>query len=143
MQKGVAELSAPLATLIARLALTPEQIGALPDNAAAAERAGAVLCRSVRGARSGVRGFARGLIAAQHVRDAGPGTNSVFLVMIRLPGGRDATLGYLDALRSFSAPLWVEDYPNPALPQFPVGTQVALVRRALLVDAAGTSHRAR
>jgi hypothetical protein len=34
-----------------------------------------------------------------------------------------------------AAPL--QDYPNPDLPQFPVGTQVALVRRALLVDATG------
>src|SRR5262249_896459 len=47
--------------------------------------------------------------------------NSTFLVFLRLPGGRPATAEYLKRL-----------------PQFPKGTEVALVRRAVLID---TSHR--
>jgi hypothetical protein len=46
-------------------------------------------------------------VAAQHVRDAGPGKNSTFLVLIRLPGERDATLQYVERLRPFDGPLWV------------------------------------
>ena len=42
---------------------------------------------------------------------------------------------------SFRQPLWVQDYPNPALPPFPAGTQVALVRRALLIDTSGQKSR--
>jgi hypothetical protein len=71
----------------------------------------------------------------------------VFLILIRLPDGRNATLKYLELLRAFTGPLWLDDatlarwltpYPNPDLPEFPTGTQVALVRRALLIDSTGT-----
>ena len=58
----------------------------------------------------------------------------------------------IERLRAFNDPLWISDpslgqfltpYPNPALPQFPEGTQVVLVRRALLVDADGDVVAAR
>jgi hypothetical protein len=69
-------------------------------------------------------------------------TNSTFLLFLRLPDGRAGTLTYLKKLRSFDGPLMVkakdngtEYVPNPKLPQFPVGTEVALVRRAMLVDS--------
>ena len=61
---------------------------------------------------------------------------------MRLPGGRAATLDYLKTLASFRNP-WLLDsetrrpIPNPALPQFPAGTQLALVRRMVLIDANG------
>ncbi len=74
---------------------------------------------------------------------------SVFYVLVRLPEGRAATLAYLRKLADFPRPfVWNESYapfpsarppvvPNPELPQFPAGTQVALVRRMLLTDDAG------
>jgi hypothetical protein len=136
VRHGIEELAAPLATVIARIALTPEQIQALPDNYAAAAAAG-LLPGNILSEDPWVSvGRPDGPVAAQHVRDAGPGKNSVFLVLIRLPGGRSATTAYLEQLRSFNGPLWVgSGYPNPDLPPFPAGTQVALVRRALLIDS--------
>ena len=60
-----------------------------------------------------------------------------------LPGGKDATLKYLEKLSKFPKP-WVPDHddprrllPNPDLPQFPVGTQLALVRMIVLIDKDG------
>ena len=57
--------------------------------------------------------------------------NSVFLVFLRLPAGRAATVAYVKQLRSF-------DPKDPTVPHLPEGVQFALVRRALLID---TSHR--
>lgn len=69
---------------------------------------------------------------------------SAFYVFIRLPAGRAATLAYLRELANFPQPyVWNETYAsypyarapvklNPGLPQFPQGTQVALLRRMLL-----------
>jgi hypothetical protein len=94
-----------------------------------------------------------GPVAPEYLRDDGGNnvfTNSAFLLFLRLPAGRAAGRASLKLLRSFDQPLLVEppetanrleEYlPNPMLPQFPVGTEVALVRRALLI---GTSHRVR
>jgi hypothetical protein len=89
--------------------------------------------------------------------------NSAFAVMINLPDGRDATVRYLRTLSTFSDPLQVDpmavtqrqnsgtsrrggpDSPlnrpylmiNPELPTFPVGTQVALVRKMMVIDDQG------
>jgi hypothetical protein len=85
--------------------------------------------------------------ATQHVK-ATQG-RSVFYPMIRLPGGRQATLAYLKELAVFPEPYVSNDiyksYPyarsalrfNPALPQFPAGTQVALARRMVVVNSRG------
>jgi hypothetical protein len=74
---------------------------------------------------------------------------SAFYVLIRLPEGRAATIAYLRELANFPRPyVWNDLYPpypyarpailpNPELPQFPAGTQVALVRRMMLTDRAG------
>jgi hypothetical protein len=69
---------------------------------------------------------------------------SNFLVFIRLPDGRDATLRYLQTIAAFPRP-WVRDSSNPGrqmpnldLPQFPVGTQLALVRKIVLIDNQGS-----
>jgi hypothetical protein len=78
---------------------------------------------------------------------------SVFLVFLRLPGGREATLAYLKELRDFpnpTVPNHEQDYfvlrnaggclpfvPNPNLPEFPAGTEVALVRQMLVVGDRG------
>jgi len=68
---------------------------------------------------------------------------SAFLIFIRLPEGREATLNYLKSLSEFPRP-WIPDQqdldrvlPNPELPQFPVGTQLALVREMMLIDDHG------
>jgi hypothetical protein len=65
---------------------------------------------------------------------------SVFLAFVRLPEGREATVAYLKKISKFSKP-WIRDrrdfsgaLPNPDLPQFPAGTQLALVRRMVLID---------
>jgi hypothetical protein len=88
-----------------------------------------------------------GPVAPKHLEELGNNvfTNSAFLVFLRLPAGRAATLDYLKRLRAFDKPLLVKTddsyrkyLPNPKLPQFPVGTEVALVRRALLIDSSHT-----
>jgi hypothetical protein len=136
-----------LATAIGRLALTQGQINALPDNYAS--RAGATGMPEDLFTPNGPWinvGRPDGPTARAHVSDMGPGKNSVFFVLIRIPGGHDAGLRYMERLRAFNGPLWLDNpalgrfltpYPNPALPQFPEGTEVALVRRALLIDSAG------
>ena len=66
---------------------------------------------------------------------------SAFLVFIRLPDGRQATLDYLDKLGKAGSPLVAREVKladgtphrdtdfRPDLPQLPAGTQVALVRQ--------------
>ena len=74
-------------------------------------------------------------VASEHVRVfAG---RSAFLVFIRLPEGRKATLAYLDKLNSFTKPWKAPRELNPEVPQFPVGTQVALVRQLAIVTDDG------
>lgn len=74
---------------------------------------------------------------------------SVFLVFLRLPDGRKATLAYLNKLNNVPSP-WALRQRKPDetprrdllelsrdLPQFSVGTQVALVRQMVLMTDAG------
>ncbi len=74
---------------------------------------------------------------------------SVFYVLVRLPQGISQTRAYAHTLARFAKPYaWEESYAQypyarsavraaPDLPQFPAGTQVALVRRMLLPDSNG------
>ncbi|HXN18707.1 MAG TPA: hypothetical protein VN875_10275 [Candidatus Binatus sp.] len=68
---------------------------------------------------------------------------SVFFVFLRLPGGRAATLAHLNQLADMQAPLFLtnrgQGLPewNPDVPQFPVGTELALIRKLVLPDAQG------
>jgi hypothetical protein len=75
--------------------------------------------------------------APMHSKIVSP--RSVFLVFLKLPG--DGTTGpYVEQLRSYSRTRKPEEdcSKKPCRPpQFPPGTQVALVRRALLIDVAG------
>jgi hypothetical protein len=159
-------LRRPLAAVIGRLIFTPEQIKKLPDNYAAAVRSGEFAKRfdpespdqpylppdlfAADGPWVCV-GRPDGPVAPKHLRDDGGNnvfTNSAFLLFLRLPAGRAATRDYLEQLRSFDKPLLVEAkeaerpvrkyIPNPKLPPFPVGTEVALVRRALLIASPNT-----
>jgi hypothetical protein len=149
-----------LAAVIGRLAQGPDALRSLPDNYAAAVASGRFARRFDPEhpdrpylppdlfATDGpwvCLGRPDGPVTPEHLREDGgnPFTSSAFLVFLRLPDGRAATLAYLKRLRAFNEPVLVraEDgerrsqpfLPNPRLPAFPPGTEVALVRRALLV----------
>lgn len=152
-----------LAKVIRRLALSPDQIATLPDNYAAAvaskeyadtfdpekpEQAYLPPDLFQPGGPWACVGRTDGPTAPRHLREDGTNrfTNSAFLVFLKLPGGRDATLDFLKRLAAFDEPLLLPNLdekskrsfpylPNPALPQWPKGTEVALVRRALLIDS--------
>ncbi len=150
------------AEIIRRLALTDAEIDALPDNFTAAVKqpgsgdgdhttADAPLLPAdlldARGPWVLMAGEWPDPAAVQHVRVVQG--RSQFYVFIRLPGDRAATLGYLRALASFPQPYeWNEQYssqpynlsplkPNHALPDFPKGTAVALLRQMILPDDRG------
>ena len=85
-------------------------------------------------------------VALAHV--GGFSGKSVFLVFMRLPEGRDATLKYVHKLSELPGrQLWIPDpgppdapvrvHGNPNVTQFPEGTELALVREMVLVDAQG------
>jgi hypothetical protein len=159
-------LQKSLAHAIQRLSLTPQAIEALQDNYSLAIRAktfpaafdpnrpgqpflppdlfepeGQWVC--VRGPSDSPN---EAIASAHTIFFSG---RSVFLVFMRLPGGRKETLTYLERLSNFPSP-WVMRKRKPTdpvrndlleltsdLPQFPVGTQVALVRQMVLVNEAG------
>ena len=131
-------LRQPLVEVIRRLALTPDQISILPDNYAAAvasgefakqfdlERPNQPFLPADLFATDGpwvCVGADDGPVAPEHqCEDRGnPVPNSAFLVFLKLPEGRAATLAYLKEPRPFLA-----------------GTEVALVRRTLLVTSSHT-----
>jgi hypothetical protein len=154
-------LQVRLARCIRRLALTAEQAKQLPDNYAAAVASRAFAERHDPDHPG--RPFlppdlfqkdgpwveiqtdnASRVTVSRHVEDFG--ARSAFRVFLRFPEGRAPTVAYFAKLRDFPQP-WV--YPraedrkletlvlNPELPQFPAGTQAALVRQMLLVDDEG------
>jgi len=83
-------------------------------------------------------------------------SRSAFLVAVRLPKGEISTEAYLSELGSFR-PAWIPSeeesiggptlphggiheggmIPNPETPQFPAGTQWALIRKAMLINQEG------
>jgi hypothetical protein len=154
------ELQTRLARIIQRLALTAERIQGLPDNYAdaAASRSFAEKHDPDHSQRPFLPAdlFQKDgpwvelhdhltPIAPRHVHDFG--ARSAFRVFLRLPQGRRATLAYVAKLRDFPR-TWVADLSadsdrriklklNPDLPQFPVGTQAALVWQMLLIDKEG------
>jgi hypothetical protein len=116
-------LSQRLADIIRRLALTKEQIGALPDNYAAA-----IASKAYPDAFDPNHPD-RGFLPADLFLEDGPwvcvqmqrfpslpapvhteqfGGRSTFLIFVNLPGGRADTLAYLDKLNHFSEP-WIFD----------------------------------
>ncbi len=144
------ELQSRLATVIRRLALTKGDIVSLPDNYARAQASDTLASlpqglfqRDGDWVNIGV-GVNAGLVAPVHVSDFGG--RSVVQILLRLPDGRPATLSYLEQLHSFKRPwIYVESAAadreqlvmNSALPQFPAGTQWALMRRMCVIDADG------
>jgi hypothetical protein len=154
------ELQERLGEVLQRLALTPEQIGSLPDNYAQALASGSFAKEYDPGHRDRaflppdlfephgtwveLEGREKPLpVAEQH--DSFFSGRSSFLVFLRLPGGRKATFDYLKALWDAPMPLapsphfspLQDEAPNPNLPQLPAGTQVALVRQMTLFDSQG------
>jgi hypothetical protein len=151
------ELQLRLAEVLRRLALTPKEIKSLPDNYAQAVASGA-FAREYDPANYDraflppdllqplgpwvcIRGDG-GPVAEGHV--GGFSGRSRFLVFVHLPQGRKATQDYFQVLWNVPEP-WVtgERDPtwgelNPTLPQFPAGTQVALLRQMMLFDRNGT-----
>jgi hypothetical protein len=164
---AVAALQTRLATIIRQLALTKEQIAALPDNYWAGVKSGifpvvfdpdkpAYLPADLFSQESDWvclrKDYEAGGAAPVHTRAFGG--RSAFIVFLRLPGGRKATLDYIERLSNFpdpwifapqkpddlgavmphrSGPPWV----NSKTPQFPAGTQLALIRQMLLIDNNG------
>jgi hypothetical protein len=155
------ELMAKLGPIVRRLALSPEQLAALPDTYADAlqrhefpaaydpafpnraflppdlfDPAGPWVCLGAPEEE---------LAAPAH--DASFVARSFFFVFARLPGGREATLAYYRQLAEMKTPLFVRiqvpgwkdpaDVWNPQVPQFPAGTEFALVRRMVLPDRDG------
>ncbi len=144
-QRERAELQIRLAQIVRRLALSGEDLRSLSDN-----YAGAV-------AADTPASLPRGLFltdgdwinvsvnfgtAPSHTLNFGG--RSTFHVLVRLPEGRAATLAYIERLNSFERPYIPVESPapfdvaivmNPAMPQFPPGTQWALVRRMRIIDS--------
>lgn len=152
LRKQRRELETRLSEAIRRLALTSEQFRTLPDTyeASVAARAfapaydsqnrqqpflppdlfqpdGPWVCLSARSWQP---------TAVVHFTG-----RSRFLVFMKLPQGRGTTLAYISRLRSSYEPLIRNEsgteFLNLTLPQFPVGTEVALVRQMLALDTAG------
>jgi hypothetical protein len=152
------ELQTRLAEVLRRLALTPEEIASLPANYGQAVASGAFAKEYDPAHRdrtflppdlfdplgpwvciNGHSYFGQP-VAIEHLMTFSG--RSRFLVFVRLPGGRKATLEYFRTLWNFPQP-WVQSDPrgqtdvNPNLPSFPVGTQVALLRQMTLFDNRG------
>jgi len=129
-----------LAEVIRRLALSPAEVAALPDMYARAVASRAFATEADPDHPD------RPFLPPDLFREDGPwvrfgavqarahtgqvSARSAFHVFLRLPEGRAATLAYLDRVNAAKG-------RREAPPQIPVGTQVALVRRALLVDREG------
>ena len=133
-------LKARLAEIMKRVALSKEEILALPDNYELALNSAAYpsvfqedqpeipfLPADLFQPGSGwvVLGREGGPTALTHTEAFPFFGRSVFFVLVRSPDGREGTLDFIDALNR---------EPNPVTP---IGTQVALVRRMLLIDDRG------
>jgi hypothetical protein len=151
------ELQSRLAEVLRGLALTPKEIEALPDNYGQAVSSGTFAKAYDPAHREraflppdlfepggpwvSVGGNGQEPAAIDHVSTFSG--RSRFLIFIHLPGGRQSTLDYLRTLWNFPQP-WIPRKPqneqaevNHDLPQFPAGTQVALVRQMTLFDNGG------
>ncbi len=165
------ELQSRLAVIIRRLALTTNEIASLPDNYPMQAETGRLPdlpqgLFETNGDWVNVAPNSNGNEEIAPAHDHSFGGRSAFLVMLRLPGGRQATLSYLNQLNNFkhwiyqtnpmypftitygfdgtnSFPIATNNEPreiltlNPDLPQFPTNTEWALVRRMCVIDTEG------
>jgi hypothetical protein len=132
-------LQSRLAIVMQRLALAKLQIESLPDNYQTAVRSG-TSPTNYQAEHSQISflpdslftpngdwvllGREGGPVAMTHVEEAPFFGRSVFLVFIRVPGGRDATWNFFHQLQGRTA-------------DAQAGLEVALVRRMLLIDTQG------
>ena len=158
----------PLARAVRVLAMDEQSIARLPDNYADAVLSGAFAkdfdpqhadraflpadLFDPQGPWIQLGEMGVDLVAPMHV--SAVGARSAFMVFIRCPGGREATLGYLNTLNLYRAPLALVQDPiatayepsgerpvrsdvvmlDRKTPQFPPGTVVALVRQMAVVN---------
>ncbi len=128
---GEIELASRVAKILPRLALTADQIKALPDNFAEAVAAKKFPAEYDAGRLWNAGGpwvllgsAERVPLARTHVEFFGG--RSAFFVFLRLPEGREQTRKYLAELR-----------PNGTAPKLPEGADLALVRQMQLIDDRG------
>ncbi len=147
------ELQIRLAEIIRRVALTPAEISALPDfyNLAlasgefsraydAALRDTAFLPPDLTERTGDWVTLTAGFDPVAPIHVASLSGRSSFRVFMHLPGGRKATLEYLQTLWSVPNPSDGDDTDlseNHKVPQFPPGTAVAILRQMNLVDSTG------
>jgi len=161
-----ASLRPRLARVIERLRMHSSDISSLPDNYSAAVKSATFAADfdpehpdraflppdllDAKGQWVEIGEDGLGAVAPFHLRMVSG--RSVFRVFIRCPGGREATLSYLETLNLYLTPWALEPagigtrYPsqekvrgNPlrldrGTPQFPAGTIVALVRQMMVID---------
>lgn len=126
-----AELMRRMALIIRSLALTPEEIHALPATASIADHGAWLVIGSDFDTPT----------AFEHLKAFGG--RSVFLVLARFPAGPTEARAYLKALRDSPRPSVPPKASqtfgrlHPEVPQFPVGTEWALVRRLCLINTLG------
>jgi hypothetical protein len=151
------ELQKRLVVVIRRLALTTNEISSLPDNYSmqAETQKSPDLPQGLFETNSDWVNLAPDLNGFEEIapiHDHSSKGHSAFLVMLRLPSGRQATISYLNQLRTFEH-FWVyqtntdsfaaANSPreflnvNAHLPQFPTNTEWALVRRMFVIDTDG------
>jgi hypothetical protein len=148
-----------LARVIRRLALTRRDIDTLPDSYVAAVASGAFATNGSQeqpvlpsdlftAPGPWVNVTVGGLepLVPQHAAEL---SRSSFLVLWSVPGGSTDTARYLKKLWDFPAPFVSDEgfqlgrdgelraKVNPAMPEIPEGTRLALVRKMLLIDNAG------
>jgi hypothetical protein len=148
------DLQIRLAEVLHRLALSKNEIASLTDNYEAAVKSGEFPQRydpdnrgraflppdlfRADGPWVCIRG-GPSLVSKLHVIEFSG--RSRFVEFIRLPQGRKATLDYLHALWAYPDP-WGGEFnatvTNPGVPDFPAGTELALVRQMNLFDRAGS-----
>ena len=140
-----------LVKIIANLALSEKEIASLPNNYAEALASEAFVREydeddpnlpllpegllDPKGSWVCVRGALGGPSAPVHMKYYRG--RSPFLVFLKLPGGRQATLSYLKQLNEHSAKSLQHEEWNKNLPLFPVGTAVALVRQMTVINRGG------
>ncbi len=151
IQEARKTLRQRLAKIISRLALTDREIATLPDNYAtavdskifAAHYSGKTTestflpeeLLNPNGPWVCVRGALSGPSAPVHMRYYRG--RSPFLVYLKLPDGRQATLNYLKQLNTHCATSLNTTAWEKNMPTFPAGTAVALVRQMAVINHAG------
>lgn len=159
------DLQARLGKAIKTLALKPDQIAKLPDTYAAAvaskefaeafdpNHSDAAFLPADLLLKSGSWiSLGTGTAPAAPTYTAAHGGRSVFTVLIKLPGGRVASNAYVQRLNAHTTPYArttvttadgtarSEVVLNPNLPALPAGTQFAVIRQMVLIDANGTAR---